>query len=153
MMLQIPRPIVWVLTLLSASALAAALTSQYQFGLEPCHLCIYQRVPYAVVIALGVLSLVINPRAILALMGICFLIGAGIAGFHAGVEYGLWKGTEACGLQLDFSDLNALRDQIMNAPKARCDEPAWSMFGISMAGYNFFYSLTLAIIALSAARK
>lgn len=152
-MLQTPRPIIWVLTVLSASALAAALISQYQFGLQPCELCIYQRVPYVVAILLGVASLVISPRAILALMGVCFLIGAGIASFHAGVEYGFWKGTEACGMKLDFNDVNALREQIMNAPKARCDEAAWSMFGISMAGYNFFYSLMLAIVALGSARK
>jgi disulfide bond formation protein DsbB len=30
----------------------------------------------------------------------------------------------------------------------RCDEIAWSLFGISMAGYNFLASLVLAAFAL-----
>ena len=32
----------------------------------------------------------------------------------------------------------------------RCDEIAWSLFGISMAGYNFLISLALAVFALAA---
>jgi disulfide bond formation protein DsbB len=35
----------------------------------------------------------------------------------------------------------------------RCDEPAWTLFGLSMAGYNFFAALGLAALAaLGAAR-
>ena len=44
---------------------------------------------------------------------------------------------------------NAL-DDIMNTPLVRCDEPAWTLFGISLAGYNFLISTVagLSILAL-----
>jgi disulfide bond formation protein DsbB len=37
-----------------------------------------------------------------------------------------------------------LREHLLQAPIVRCDEVAWSLFGISMAGYNIFTSLALA---------
>ena len=39
------------------------------------------------------------------------------------------------------------------APVVRCDEIAWSLFGISMAGWNFFISLALAVFSLLAAKR
>jgi len=35
----------------------------------------------------------------------------------------------------------------------RCDEVPWSLFGISMAGYNALVSLGLGIASLIAARQ
>lgn len=39
---------------------------------------------------------------------------------------------------------NAL-DAIMNAPVVRCDEAAWSIMGISLAGFNFLISTASAL--------
>ena len=41
----------------SATALANAYIAEYGFGLEPCILCLYQRVPYAVAGVLGLAAL------------------------------------------------------------------------------------------------
>lgn len=76
---------------LSLSALAAALASQYWGGLPPCVLCIYQRYAYLGAIAFGLLGLAAGARPearrwALALAGLAFLSGAGIAFFHVGVE-------------------------------------------------------------------
>jgi disulfide bond formation protein DsbB len=40
----------------------------------------------------------------------------------------------------------------MSAPVVRCDQVPWSLFGISMAGYNVVLSLALAAFAFAAAR-
>ncbi len=34
-----------------------------------------------------------------------------------------------------------------------CDQVAWSLFGISMAGYNFVASLILAVVFLMTAAR
>jgi disulfide bond formation protein DsbB len=46
---------------------------------------------------------------------------------------------------------NALED-IMKTPLVRCDAPAWTLFGISLAGYNFLISTAggLAVLGLLA---
>jgi disulfide bond formation protein DsbB len=36
----------------------------------------------------------------------------------------------------------------MNAPLVRCDVAPWSLFGISLAGYNFLLSVSGAILIL-----
>lgn len=138
--------------LVSIGTLAMVYISQYGFGLDPCQLCLYQRKPYFINIALGALAFLLadkNKKAALFLLftaGFVFLVGAGIAGFHAGVEYGWWKGLEACSNTTlpSGGSIEDLRNAIMNRDVVRCDVPAWALFGISMAGYNFMASLVFA---------
>lgn len=145
----------------SAGVLAAAFFFQHALGYQPCILCIYQRWPYAAVIALAVASLALQPRwkvggvdALLAVCGLALLANAGIAAYHVGVEQHWWAGTAACGGGGAAADsLDALRAQIMAAPVVRCDEPAWTLFGVSMAGYNVLLASAMAAYAFLAARK
>jgi disulfide bond formation protein DsbB len=81
------------------------------------------------------------------------MVGAGIAVFHVGVEQHWWAGTAACGSTLSATSVEALRAQILAAPVVRCDQPAWSLLGISMAGYNALISAALAVVALIGARR
>jgi disulfide bond formation protein DsbB len=147
-----------LIALASLAVLAAAFAFQYLGGLQPCVLCIYQRYPYGVAIALGVIALVL-PRGraqavLLGLAALVFLVDAGIAAFHVGVEQHWWAGTEACGGAAPAApqNLNALMQSLGTQP-ARCDAVAWSLFGISMAGYNFLVALALAAFSVAAARR
>jgi disulfide bond formation protein DsbB len=144
----------------SIAVLGTALSSQYIGGLRPCELCYWQRYPYWATIALGVAGVALARRSVnltaglAALAGLVFLVGAGIAFFHVGVEQHWWAGTSACGATGGpILSLEDLRRQLEAAPIVRCDEPAWTMLGISMAGYNMLASLALAAIALVGARR
>jgi disulfide bond formation protein DsbB len=151
-----PRPAL-LLLLASAAALAAAFVAQYGFDLHPCVLCLYQRWPYGVAIALAVVALALPRyrRWLLTLIGLVLLVDAGIAGFHVGVEQLWWEGTAECtGAPIgSAASLEELRKQIMAAPVVRCDQVAWSLFGISMAGWNLVACLVLAGFAFVAARR
>ncbi len=139
-------------------ALGTALASQYWGGLYPCALCVYQRYAYgAALVAAGLaFGLASKPgarKATLGIAGLAFLAGAGLAGFHVGVEERWWEGLEACsnpGLPADAS-LEELRAAILNQPFAPCDAVPWSLFGISIAGYNLLASVSLAGLAFWAA--
>jgi disulfide bond formation protein DsbB len=137
----------------SLAALAFALVSQYGFGLAPCELCLWQRWPYVVAGLAGGLGAV-GPFSryarltLVAVAGLAFLTGAGIAGYHAGVEYGWWAGLPGCsGTTLSSGEITgddlqaALSGQDRVVP---CDEPAFVVAGLSMAGWNFVLSLALA---------
>ena len=141
---------------LSIFALAAALTSQYGFGMRPCDLCLYQRIPYAVVILLAALGMVGTKMMgrkygalNIGLSGIAFLINAGIAFYHVGVEQHWWA--SGCTLP-DLSGMNDadMMAAIRNAPTVSCDQIPFELFGISMAGYNVIICLLLGIYALTA---
>ena len=149
-----PAGAVALVLAISIIVIGVALWSQFVGGLQPCALCLYQRVPYIAVIVLCSLALVIDGviggarpgilTGVLAVCALAFLIGAGIAAFHVGVEQGWWAGTDSCASpDLSNLDLTELRDRLLQAPVVRCDEVVWSLFGISMAGYNVLVSLGL----------
>jgi disulfide bond formation protein DsbB len=137
----------------SLTALAAAYGSQYWGGLTPCVLCLYQRAAYGAVtlFAASALGFALknrekSARFLTRLCALGFLTGAGIAFYHVGVEQHWWTGSEACvgAAARNAQTIEELRAQLMAAPLTRCDDVAWSLFGISMAGYNVFVSLVLA---------
>jgi disulfide bond formation protein DsbB len=145
-----------MLGLASAAMLGGAFAFQYIGGLEPCVLCWWQRYPYGVVIGLAVIGGILarspapamGPLA--ALMGISALAlfaDAAIAGFHVGVEQKWWQGTQGCAGAVGAESLEALRNQLLAQKVVRCDEIAWSLAGISMAGYNMLAALGLSAFA------
>lgn len=147
-----------LLILASLGALGTALASQYWGGLAPCELCLWQRWAYAAAIGALLPGLFVTGRpgaqaAILAMGGVAFLAGAGIAMFHVGVEQKWWTGLTGCTNPASgATSVEDLLRQLEAAPIARCDEIAWSLFGISMAGFNVLASLALAAFAVHAAR-
>ena len=139
-----------------AAVLSAALFSQYVGGLNPCPMCIWQRWPHGVAIALALVALLIGPRAapLYLLIALTMLVGAGLGAFHAGVELGYWEGPSTCaGGDVGGVSTGDLINQIMSAPIVRCDEVVWSFLGVSMAGWNAILSLGLAVVAYLAWRE
>jgi disulfide bond formation protein DsbB len=143
-----------VIAVASAAMLIAALAMQYVGGLPPCALCHWQRYAY---IASGVIGLAAwfgARRLLIALAGVAFLVGAGIAVYHAGVEWKIFAGPSGCtGTVTGAQTLEELRRQLTQAPVIRCDEAPWTLFGISIAGYNALISAALAVYAFAAAWK
>lgn len=138
----------------SVGVLAMAFAFQHLGGLAPCVLCIWQRYPYVGAIVLAMAAYFLRERPPLAagavlLAGLVFLAGAGIGAFHVGVEQGWWQGTAACGGERPASaSVEELYRRLMETTAvARCDVIPWSLFGISMAGYNIVLSLGLAAMA------
>ena len=142
------------------------LGSAYVFqmlGYAPCDLCYYQRYPYMAVIAIAALSLAAERmgrtsaetlNGILLLCVLLLFADSAIAGFHAGVEYKWWEGPSACSTTITLSGTIEERlAQLAAAPIIRCDVPAWTLGGISMAGYNFFVAGGMAIFGLLAWRR
>jgi len=90
-----------VLTIIGVGAVVFAFTAQYAFGLEPCNLCIAQRVPYVGIALIGWVGLRrpewISPGNLTATAGFVFLLGAVIASYHVGVEQHWWVSAAGCG--------------------------------------------------------
>ena len=96
----------------------------------------------------------VRPLAVLG--ALAALTAMGIAIFHAGVELQFWDGPQHCsGGVGDFARMSTedLMARLQQAPVVRCDEIAWSLFGISMAGWNALLSAGLAGVWAVAARR
>lgn len=155
-----PRLVPALIFGVSLSALAMAYASQVWGGLQPCVLCIYQRYAFGAAMVFGLLGMAVGGmpaarRAMVILGGLAFLTGAAIAGFHVGVEQLWWRGTDEC--HAPVFDPNAsiedLREQLLGTKFIPCDQIPWSLFGISMAGYNLLFSFGLALACFWAARR
>lgn len=132
-----------------AALLGGAYIGQYVFGLYPCEMCWWQRYPHFAALALALIAFVVPPQRLwLALAGLAIFVSGLIGAFHAGVEYGWWEGLTACSSPV-LQGGDPL-EAVLNAPLVRCDEVQWSLFGISLAGWNFLFSTigAAAIFAL-----
>jgi disulfide bond formation protein DsbB len=130
---------------------------QYVLGYPPCPLCLEQRyafyisVPLAAMILLGLSVGSSRKVLMLALFAIAaaMLWNAGLGVYHSGVEWHWWPGPQDCsGATPNFSAGGSLIDQINRTRVIRCDEAAWRLFGLSLAGYNVLVSLSIAAIAI-----
>ena len=136
----------------SAALLIGAWIFQY-FGYPPCKMCYWQRYPHGAAVGIGALAVLI-PIALLPLLGALAAALTGAIGvYHTGVEKDWWEGPTSC-TSGSISDLTPqqLMDQIMTAPLIRCDEVAWSLFGLSMASWNAMISFVLVVVWLKAWR-
>ncbi len=99
---------------------------------------------YALYKAPGALARVLS-------LGVAVLFGwsAWQAGAHAGMEYGFWTiDCQAVDISnLTVEDLDNFMGSAQNV--VPCDEVPWSMLGISMAGYNFLFSVAMGLISLA----
>ncbi|WCP72274.1 disulfide bond formation protein B [Sphingomonas hankookensis] len=148
----------WIALLLPLTLIAGALASQYLGGLCPCEMCHWQRWPHYAAIGLAALSFVVprtsGKRALVILAGIAILVSGAIGVFHAGVEYHWWQGITACANTLGATGGDLLA-AIVRQPVVRCDVPQWTLFGISLAGFNAILSITgaLAVLILATRRR
>lgn len=143
----------------SFALLAGAFAFQYLGGLAPCQLCLWQRWPHAAAIVIGLLALLVTrgtPGRLLPLLGaLAALASAAIGAFHVGVEEKWWEGLASCtaGSISGLSTADLLDPSVDVGAVVRCDEIAWQMFGISMAGWNVILSALLALVWVSAYRR
>ncbi len=140
---------------ISTALLVGALLFQYVGGLAPCSLCIWQRWPHLAVIVVTFIGLCgVMPRGMLWLTFIAGSISVGLGGYHAGIEYGFWAGPAGCTANLNLdSDVKVLTQQLLMTPLVRCDEVPWSLFGLSMAGWNALISLDIIAVAFISLRS
>ncbi len=138
----------------SAVVLGGALLSQYWGGLAPCELCLKERWPWIAAIAISLVATTTSrrptsPRIALMLAAV-FVIGSALAFYHVGVEQHWFAGPSACTAAAGTpTTLEALKAQLLHQQPVRCDEPAWSLFGISLAGWNLLASLAMVGICLA----
>ncbi|MEM8617403.1 MAG: disulfide bond formation protein B [Pseudomonadota bacterium] len=150
------------LALVAATVMLGAAHAFERFALMlPCPLCLRQREVYWAVFAMTLTALVLwrmrqNPRFIVAfnvMLGLVFLTGAIVAGYHAGVEWGFWPAPSGC-LAMQPIDIGTLDLSNLNravAVPSCTEDPFKGAVGLSMAGWNSVISLVLSAISFRAA--
>jgi len=122
---------------------------EYILGHKPCNLCLFQRLPYILIIFLIILLLIFRnfERLIFLFLSIIFLSGALLALYHVGIEQGIFSESFVC--KGDDNDGTLNKEEILKQLKIRqisCKDVTFTMLGVSLATINTFVSMILAII-------
>jgi len=131
----------------SAAGLAVALVAQYVFGLHPCELCQWQRVPYVLAILTGIIFRRKKRREIFLIYFLLMAVESALAFYHLAVE----KGYVSSGCSDSgggAANAKEMLDKIMAAPVVSCNQPQFEFLHLSMAGWNGIYALCLAAAAI-----
>ena len=157
---------VWLLWGAGFAALMLAIAHGFEtFGhLPPCELCLRQRDGYWAALSVGLIGYGLarwRPRigpGLLVLLAVVFAVETALAAYHAGVEWKWWPGPASCtGVShVGAADLMRGIASLTGGAKVhvvRCDEAAWRLFGLSMAGWNALCALALTGATLVALRR
>ena len=122
---------------------------EYILGHKPCNLCLFQRLPYILIIFLIILLLIFRnfERLIFLFLSIIFLSGALLALYHFGIEQGIFSESFVC--KGDDNDGTLNKEEILKQLKIRqisCKDVTFTILGVSLATINTFVSTILAII-------
>jgi disulfide bond formation protein DsbB len=157
-LLEAHRFTILVIFVIAGATILAALFSEYVLGMQPCLLCLYQRWPYYVALPIAALLIALAAgegvlRAGLALLGLIFAASAVLAGYHVGVELGLFLGPTGCGgaAAPTAASMDDFMRQLETVRVISCTEPAWVFLGVSMAGWNAVVSALIAVLAFASA--
>ena len=140
--------------LVPAALLAGAFGSEHLGGLNPCEMCWWQRWPHMAAVAFALVAIAAagrlpdRGRSFVWLAALAILVSGAIGVYHAGVEAGIFEGITQCSAVDASGTAEDVLNRIMNAPIIRCDQVQWSLFGISMAGWNAILSISSALVIL-----
>ena len=154
--MKAPRLFYLLLFLYPVGLLAYGYYLQFAVGLEPCPLCIFQRLAYMAVAAFGLVGLLHGPEGIwLRIYSsgafLAAIIGAGIAGWQIYLQHLPAEQVPECGPGLDYMlDVFPLTETIKMAfaGSGECAEVDWTFLGLSIAEWSLPCFLFIAAVTL-----
>jgi disulfide bond formation protein DsbB len=146
-----------------AGLLGFGLYLQHVVGLEPCPLCVFQRVAFIVIALLALIGAIHNPQKLFeriytGLMLIASLCGAGIAGRQIWLQHLPEDKVPECGPGLEYMlDAFPFTDalKMILSGSGECAEVQWTFLSFSIAEWSIvcFTCLTIACLAMLKRKK
>lgn len=148
------------LAVVSLALIGVALLLQHVVGLDPCPLCIFQRIAYFALALFALVAAWLSPRAASRWFGglvlLSALSGAGIAGRHVWLQMNPQGMSCGPGLQamLDNFPLTDVLPKVFRG-SGDCSESAWTLIGLTIADWSliWFVILSAATIFILFARR
>jgi disulfide bond formation protein DsbB len=156
------RPRIWFLlvALACAGMISYALYVQHVLFIDPCPLCVFQRIAFIWIGAVALLAFLHNPAGtgrwiytgLLALGGIA---GAAIAGRHVWLQHLPADQVPDCGMGLNYMletmPFSAVLAEVFHG-SGECAEIDWTFLGLSMPNWGLlvYTGLTIATIIIVA---
>jgi disulfide bond formation protein DsbB len=149
-----------IVAAVATGAIGGAWFIQLALGVLPCKLCLDQRIPYYIGVPLAALTAWQAARqpaglittGLFVALGCVFAAAAGMGLYHAGIEWGLWRGpTDCTGSFLPAPRIGDFLKQLETVKVIRCDEVAMRIAGLSLAAWNMIVAAALSLLAFAGA--
>ena len=149
------KNIFFLAVLFSIFAILSAFFMQYVLGHAPCKLCTYQRIPYYIIILIGLITLFFPKIIKLTSFLLIFLLLAEflVSNYHTLSTYEIisYSGCQSAEIP---SDINQLKEALMSDTLiVNCSNANLKYFGIPLSIYNSFFSLMFLIVIVFNAYK
>ena len=142
---------IYSILFLSIFAIIFAYYVELVLGHQPCNLCLFERIPYILVITIIITLLVFRDleKILFSLIGIVFLISFFLSIYHVGIEQEIFNESSVCsaGSNMDILDKEELMKNLTNQ-RISCKNVTFYIFGLSLATINAFISLIISFITL-----
>ena len=142
------KNIFFLAVLFSIFAILSAFFMQYVLGHAPCKLCTYQRIPYYIIILVGLITLFFPEIIKLTSFLLIFLLLAEflVSNYHTLSTYEVinYSGCQSAEIP---NDINQLKEALMSDTIiVNCSNANLKYFGIPLSIYNSFFSLMFLIV-------
>ena len=140
-----------IILFVSFVALISAFFIEYVLGHQPCNLCILERIPYLVAIAIILLNYKFSQfeKLFLVLLIIVFLTATILSVYHFTIEQGFIEESLVCDLK-NGSEATSKEEILkqLQEQKVSCKDVTFKIFGLSLTTYNIVISILITINTL-----
>ena len=149
------KNIFYLAVLFSIFAILSAFFMQYVLGHDPCKLCTYQRIPYYIIILIGLITFLFPKIIKITSFLLIFLLLAEflVSNYHtlSTFEVISYSGCQSAEIP---SDINVLKEALISDTLiVNCSNANLKYFGIPLSIYNSFFSLMFLIVIVFYAKK
>jgi len=148
-MVQISKTItIKLIFIISVVALVSAFFIEHILDHQPCNLCILERIPYLLAIAIIVLNykFIHLEKYFILLLILIFVFATILSLYHLGIEQGFIEESLVCDLK-NGTDLLS-KEEILRQLQEKnisCKDVTFKILGLSLTSYNIFISLLITI--------
>tara|TARA_B100001057_G_scaffold270802_1_gene270950 strand:- start:163 stop:645 length:483 start_codon:yes stop_codon:yes gene_type:complete len=148
-MVQISKTItIKLIFIISVVALVSAFFIEHILDHQPCNLCILERIPYLLAIAIIVLNykFIHLEKYFILLLILIFVFATILSLYHLGIEQGFVEESLVCDLK-NGTDLLS-KEEILRQLQEKnisCKDVTFKILGLSLTSYNILISLIITI--------
>jgi len=160
------KPRIWffIVALACAALLANALYIQNVDFIDPCPLCVFQRMAFMAIGAIALLAGIHNPEragrwVYAGLISLAGLVGMGVAGRHLWLQSLPPDQVPDCGMGLNYMLETMPFSEVLTEVfygSGECAEVTWNFLGLSMPAWTFVWYAgftVVTILVVAAANK
>ncbi len=141
---KIKQDVYLLIFVASSLAIIGAYVAEFVFHLQPCILCLYQRIPYFLLIVFSLITLLapITRQYLRFVISLSIIAEIVLASYHVGVERYIFEDSHVCQVQ---NGLNSTIQDMLSAGKiaSTCSEVSFRFMNFSIVEWNLLYAICL----------